>query len=87
MDGSLRSFSKFLMPKFETPMFLTLPVAGSFCISCHVFMKSQSGRCFFKSVGSVDEGHYTKLVSIGKDTQRENYMDKVEVNVVDPEVF
>ena len=43
VDGSLRSFSKFLMPKFETPIALTLPVAGNFCISCHVFMKFQSG--------------------------------------------
>lgn len=43
VPGSLRSFSKFLIPKFDTPMFFTLPVAGSFCISCHVLMKSQSG--------------------------------------------
>jgi hypothetical protein len=55
-DGSLSSFSKFLIPKLETPMFLTLPVAGNFCSSCHVLMKSQSGRCFFKSVGSVEHG-------------------------------
>jgi len=56
VDGSLSNFSKFLIPKLETPIFRTFPVAGSFCISCQVFMKSQSGRCFFKSLGSVDEG-------------------------------
>src|SRR5436305_10372350 len=32
-EGSLSNFSRFLIPKFDTPMFLTLPVAGSFCIS------------------------------------------------------
>jgi hypothetical protein len=42
-DGSLSNFSRCVMPKLETPMFRTLPVAGSFCISCHVLMKSQSG--------------------------------------------
>ena len=37
-DGSLSNFSRCVMPKLETPMFRTLPVAGSFCISCHVLM-------------------------------------------------
>jgi hypothetical protein len=56
VEGSLRSFSKFLIPKFETPIALTFPVAGSFCISCHVLIKFQSGWCFFKSEGSVEQG-------------------------------
>lgn len=30
VDGSLSKISRFLIPKFETPMFLTLPVAGNF---------------------------------------------------------
>src|SRR5699024_11177396 len=34
--GSFKSFSRFLIPKLETPMFLTLPVAGSFWSSCLV---------------------------------------------------
>jgi hypothetical protein len=64
-------------------MFLTLPVAGSFCISCHVLIKSQSGRCFFKSVGSVDDGHCEKF-SNSKVTkgQSESHMNKVKINVI-----
>ena len=60
-------------------MFLTLPVAGSFCISClymldsytrihvdkthQVLMKSQSGRCFFRSFGSVELGQWIRYRS------------------------
>jgi hypothetical protein len=63
VDGSFRRISKFLIPKLETPMFFTLPVAGSFCISCHVLMKFQSGRCFFRLLGSVDEGQCIRYKS------------------------
>ena len=65
------------MPKLDTPMLRTLPVAGSFCKSClwscewvgegkadgrwsrmayNVLIKSQSGRCFDLSSGSVEDG-------------------------------
>jgi hypothetical protein len=53
---SANNFSRFLIAKFETPMFLTRPDSGSFCSSAQVSRKSQSGRCFFKSSGSVDDG-------------------------------
>lgn len=35
--GSFKSFSRFLMAKFETPMFFTFPLSGSFCNSVPVF--------------------------------------------------
>lgn len=40
--GSLSRISKFLIPKFETPMARTLSF-GNFCISSHVLTKFQSG--------------------------------------------
>ena len=52
-SGFLSRISRFLMAKLETPMFLTLPVPGSFCISIQVFWKSWSGRCFLVSFGLV----------------------------------
>jgi len=52
-DSSFNNLSKFLIPKFETPIFLTFPVPTNFCISLHVSTKSHPSRCFFKSVGSV----------------------------------
>jgi hypothetical protein len=41
--------------KFETPIARTLPVAGSFCISAQVFLKSQSFSATFPllSLGST----------------------------------
>lgn len=41
--GSLSNRSRFLMPKLLTPIFRTLPVPTSFCISRQVSTKSQSG--------------------------------------------
>lgn len=35
-EGSFSSLSRCVIPKLETPMFFTLPVSGSFCISLHV---------------------------------------------------
>lgn len=82
--GSLSNFSRFLMPKFDTPIsvvnlfsasqlhvrrrdmlysLFTLPLAGSFCISAHVFTKSQSGKCFFLSLGSVELGQCIRYKS------------------------
>jgi hypothetical protein len=61
---SANSFSRFLMAKLETPMFFTRPDSGSFWSSAQVSLKSQSGRCFLRSSGSLDEGQCCASVNI-----------------------
>lgn len=61
--SALNSFSRFLMAKLLTPMARTLPVPTSFCISRQVSTKSQPGKCFFLSSGSVEDGQCTRYKS------------------------
>lgn len=57
--GSLSKISRFLTAKLETPMFLTLPVPTSFCISRHVSTKFQSSKTTF-SPGITDAGQWIR---------------------------
>lgn len=90
--GSLRSFSRFVIPKFETPMFLALPVAGSFCISCLscMLMKRFHGttaRSIAKYIPGLNE------VPVGQDlrgvirVQRRGPVHQEKVDVVRAQGF
>ena len=41
-SGLASNFSRWVMPKLDTPMLRTFPDSSSFCISLHVSRKSQS---------------------------------------------
>lgn len=86
-SGFLSRISRFLMPKLLTPMFLTLPVPCSFCISIQVFSKFQSLRCLDLSSGSVELGQCYVVVRLDVLNFWNDTYHQVQVNVVHVETL